>query len=610
MSNLENDQVYKLRHSCAHILAQAVVEHFACDGPVQLAVGPPIEDGFYYDFGLPRPINEQDLEQIEARMKQVIESDCRFTKEDLTADDARKMFQNQPYKLELIELLSRGVANENGDERRGLQEPGVSDPALSESIPLSIYRHGDFVDLCRGPHVERSCEINPDAIKLLNVSGAHWRGEERNPLLHRIYGTVWQSRQELDSYLRMREEAKKYDHREIGKKLKLFHFDQTAPGMPYWLPDGLRVLNVLIQLFREEHDKYGYEEIATPLINDRKLWEISGHWDHYKDNMFLIPVRDDTVYGLKPMNCPNAMVVYNLDLHSYRDLPLRLSDCDVLHRNERSGSLGGLFRVQKFQQDDAHIFVAPEQIEEEFEHIFKLIDYFYGLFSLPYIFRLSLRPDKFVGEVDVWDKAERILESILERRAGKDGYIVAPGEGAFYGPKVDILMKDSLGRKWQMGTIQLDFQLPSRFNCKYIDSDGKAKVPVVIHRAIYGSLDRFIAILLEHTAGNLPLWLAPLKAIVIPIADRHHDYAESVSASLRERGIRCEIDKSSHSMNRRIREAELKRVPYIIVVGDKEAERGTVSVRYRGGEKENDIDLSEFALRVANLISDKTSQLR
>lgn len=648
MARLQNEeQLYRMRHSCAHIMAQAVIERFESgrcadssssqndsnpSSDVKLGVGPPIDGGFYYDFLLPRPVNEDDLIWIENRMKEIIGSGIDFQKEELSADEARKRFANQPFKLELIDLISSGVSDDNGEE----SSPGSNKNAkaasnlkvASSSSPnmVSIYRHSSFEDLCKGPHVDSSSEINPDGVKVLSVAGAYWRGSEKNPMLNRIYGTVWPSRKELDQYLHARHEAKRRDHRAIGKRLGLFHFDETAPGMPYWLPNGMKVLNELIGFWREEHEQRDYMEISSPLLNDRKLYEISGHWEHYKDNMFLIPIDDgekesvdfererldpqaephpQKVFGLKPMNCPNAMVVFNLELRSYRDLPMRLADCDALHRHERSGTLHGLLRVQKFQQDDAHIFVAPEQIESEFDAIFELADKFYKIFNLDYSFRLSLRPEKFVGEEAVWESAESSLRRILDCRVGEGNYLVAPGEGAFYGPKVDIMMRDSLGRKWQMGTIQLDFQLPARFGCQYVDSDGKRKAPAVIHRVIYGSLDRFIGILLEDTAGELPIWLAPVQVVIIPISASHADYARLVASKLKANRIRNRVESASSWMQKNIRNAELEKVPYIVVVGDKEVGSQRVSVRFRHGRKNNDLSIEDFIERVKRAIEQK-----
>lgn len=586
-SNSRHEKLYRLRHSLAHIMAQATIERFSADGEVLLGGGPPIDDGFYYDFQLPRQVNDEDLQWIESRMKEIVRAGCKFKRKEVSRSEAEEIFSRQPFKLELIEAIVGGNLDDNGN----------SVPTNDEPSSLSVFSHSDFIDLCKGPHVSCSDEIDPNALKVLSVAGAYWRANERNPMLSRIYATAWDSEEELHRYLKIREEKLNRDHRKLGKKLELFHFDDSAPGMPYWLPNGLIVLNELISYWRKMHDQYGYKEFSGPLLNDKKLWEISGHWQHYKENMFLVPdeENDDIAYGLKPMNCPNAMVVYNLKLKSYRDLPFRLSDCDPLHRNERSGTMHGLLRVQKFQQDDAHIFLEPSQIEAEFKEIFRIADHFYKLFDLKYEYRLSVRPDKFVGEVEEWDEAEAILKEILDQHCGEANYKIAPGEGAFYGPKIDIMMRDCLDRSWQMGTIQLDFQLPQRFQCKYIDKDGNRKVPVVIHRVIYGSLDRFIGILIEHTGGNLPLWLAPEQVRVIPIsADDQADYARDLIESFRSANLRVSLDDSQKSLNKRIREASMMRIPYLVIVGEKERSSGTLSYRTRAGEEVKNISKSEF----------------
>ena len=428
-------------------------------------------------------------------------------------------------------------------------------------------------------------------------------------MLQRIYGTAWHTREELEQYLWRRAEAERRDHRRLGRELELFHFDQTAPGMPYWLPKGLKVLNTLLAFWREEHEKRGYQEIAAPLINDKSLWETSGHWEHYRENMFIIPVEEHITYGVKPMNCPNAMVVYNLKKRSYRDLPLRLSDCDILHRYERSGTLHGLLRVRKFQQDDAHIFVSEEQIEEEYDRILEIANLFYGIFGLKYSLRLGTRPHDFMGDPETWNKAEAALTRILDKHAGPGNYVIGEGEGAFYGPKLDILMRDALGREWQTGTIQLDFQLPRRFNCTYTDRDGTEKTPVVIHRVIYGSLERFIGILIEHYAGAFPFWLAPLQAVVIPIADRHVAYARQVAAELSVNKLRVEVDDRPERMNAKIRDAQLQKIPYMLVVGDREAAAGTAAVRLRTGADLGPREIGEIVTALVRLDTERSLEL-
>jgi threonyl-tRNA synthetase len=569
----------RMRHSCAHVMAQAVLELFP---GAKLGIGPAIADGFYYDFDLPRPLTPEDLERIERRMEEIKAAAYPFVRRVVTREEARELFRDQPYKLELI-------AEFPPDE------------------VITTYTHDGFTDLCRGPHVRDTSQIG--FFKLLRVSGAYWRGDERRPQLQRIYGTSWPTREQLDAYLHRLEEAERRDHRRLGRELELFHFDPTAPGMPYWLPKGLKILNLLLDFWRQEHEKRGYQEIAAPLINDKSLWEVSGHWDHYRENMFLIQLDEHLTYGVKPMNCPNAMIVYNLKKRSYRDLPLRLSDCDILHRYERSGTLHGLLRVRKFQQDDAHIFVTEDQIEEEFARILEIAQLFYGIFGLRYTLRLGTRPADFMGEPETWDKAEAALQRILDRHAGPGNYLIGEGEGAFYGPKIDILMEDALGRQWQTGTIQLDFQLPRRFGCTYTDRDGTEKTPVVIHRVIYGSLERFIGILIEHFAGAFPVWLAPVQATIIPIADRHLPYAYRVRDRLRDAGLRVEVDDGDERMQAKIRSAQLQKIPYMLVVGDREVNEESLAVRLRTNENIGSMSIERFITMVQRLVAEKSLEL-
>jgi threonyl-tRNA synthetase len=569
----------RMRHSCAHVMAQAVLELFP---GAKLGIGPAIADGFYYDFDLPRPLTPEDLERIERRMEEIKAAAYPFVRRVVTREEARELFRDQPYKLELI-------AEFPPDE------------------VITTYTHDGFTDLCRGPHVQDTSQIG--FFKLLRVSGAYWRGDERRPQLQRIYGTSWPTREQLDAYLHRLEEAERRDHRRLGRELELFHFDPTAPGMPYWLPKGLKILNLLLDFWRQEHEKRGYQEIAAPLINDKSLWEVSGHWDHYRENMFLIQLDEHLTYGVKPMNCPNAMIVYNLKKRSYRDLPLRLSDCDILHRYERSGTLHGLLRVRKFQQDDAHIFVTEDQIEEEFARILEIAQLFYGIFGLRYTLRLGTRPADFMGDPETWDKAEAALQRILDRHAGPGNYLIGEGEGAFYGPKIDILMEDALGRQWQTGTIQLDFQLPRRFGCTYTDRDGTEKTPVVIHRVIYGSLERFIGILIEHFAGAFPVWLAPVQATIIPIADRHLPYAYRVRDRLRDAGLRAEVDDGDERMQAKIRSAQLQKIPYMLVVGDREVNEESLAVRLRTNENIGSMSIERFITMVQRLVAEKSLEL-
>jgi threonyl-tRNA synthetase len=563
------DGLHVLRHSSAHVLAQAVCDLWP---GTRYAIGPPIDDGFYYDLALPGPISETDLPKIEDRMREIAADDQPFVREEISRTEALERFADQPFKREIVEALD------------------VGEVAGGETV--TVYRNDGWSDLCLGPHVPSTGRLG--AFTLTKLAGAYWRGDESRPMLTRIYGTAWASQDDLDAYLLRLEEAEKRDHRKVGKDLELFHLDPTAPGMPYWLPRGLRILNALLAFWREEHDRRGYQEISAPLVNEKSLWETSGHWEHFKDDMFVIPEDERTTYGLKPMNCPNAMVVFNLKSRSYRDLPLRLSDCDTLHRNERSGTLHGLLRVRRLTQDDAHIFISEDQIEEEYERIFEICDRFYGVFDLPYRLRLSTRPDHFLGDAETWDRAESTLRSILDRRAGPDGYDVEPGGGAFYGPKIDIDMEDVLGRPWQMGTIQLDFQLPRRFDCTYMGADGERRTPVVVHRVIYGSLERFIAILIEHFGGAFPLWLSPEQVRLVPVADRHVEHARELASRLAEAGLRPEVDESGETVGKKVRAAQLMKAPYVLVIGDKEIESGVLTVRDRDGTETKGVPFDAF----------------
>lgn len=594
--NSHDDQLYKIRHSAAHVLAQAVLTLYP---QAKLAIGPAIETGFYYDFdlgrdaeGRARTFTPEDLGAIEARMRQIIAGNHPFVYRVLEAAAACALFADQPYKLELIAGLAQGNRDEQGNP--------VAEPPV-----ISTYRQDTFEDLCRGPHVAHTGEIPADAFKLMNVAGAYWRGDEHNPMLARIYGTAWRSREELDHHLWQLAEADRRDHRRLGRELELFHIDPTAPGMPYWLPKGMKMLNALLEFWREEHEARGYQEIASPLINRKELYEISGHWEHYKEDMFLIPVSEHVTYGVKPMNCPNAMIVYNLKVRSYRDLPLRLSDCDILHRHERSGTLHGLLRVQHIQQDDAHIFISEDQIEAEYDRILALADRFYTVFGLRYQLRLGTQPASYIGDDATWERAETALYRILTKHRGTD-FLVAEGDGAFYGPKIDIVMQDALGRDWQMGTLQLDFQLPRRFACKYTDREGREQTPVVIHRVIYGSLERFIGLLLEHTAGALPVWLSPVQVRVIPITQDHQAYANSVAAQLRAARLRVEVDDSDKRMNAKIRDAQQQKVPYMLVIGNREVESQSVAVRLRSEENLGAMAVGNFIRLAQQAIQEKS----
>ncbi len=569
-------QVEKMRHTASHVLAQAVLKFYP---DTKLGIGPAIDNGFYYDFQFKDPIVEDDLNKIEKEMKRIIKADLPLKQEFISREEAFAYFKekDQPYKTELLE--------------------GIPD----EQVSFYVTGDNEFRDMCRGPHVESTGKIG--AIKLQSIAGAYWRGDEKNPMLTRIYGLGFETQEELDKHLVMLEEAKKRDHKILGPQLKLFMFHETAPGMPYWLPNGLILFNELVNFWRVEHRKYGYKEIASPLINKSELWKISGHWDHYKDDMFIADLGENEVYGVKPMNCPNAMVVFDSMQVSYKDLPLRLSDTDRLHRYEKSGTLNGLLRVRSFQQDDSHNFITEDMIESEYQHIFELCEKFYGIFNMEYSFRMGTRPENFMGDVESWDKAEAALKSVLEKY--KKPFTVLEGDGAFYGPKVDILMKDAIGREWQMGTLQLDYQIPKNFGLGYTDKDGTKKTPVVVHRVIYGSLERFIGILIEHYGGAFPLWLSPIQVKILPIAQAHHDYANQLLATMLDDGIRVEVDNRNETLQYRIREAEVDKTPYLLIVGDKEINTQTVSVRSRGSREIGLMQTDEFIRNILKEIKDK-----
>ena len=545
-------------HSSSHILAQAVKRLFP---EAKLAIGPSIENGFYYDFDVEKPFSEEDLAKIEEEMKKIIKEDLELERFELPREEALKLMEEreEPYKVELINDLPDGEV-------------------------ISFYKQGDFTDLCRGPHVPSTGVIK--AVKLLTSSGAYWRGDEKNKMLQRIYGISFPKASELEEYLNMLEEAKKRDHRKLGKELDLFFFDETAPGMAYWMPKGFKMMNVLIDLWRKEHEKRGYLEFSGPQLNSSELWKTSGHWDHYKEDMFVLTDSDGKEQALKPMNCPNAIKIFDSKLRSYKELPLRFNDIDVIHRNEKSGQLNGLFRVRMFRQDDAHNFITQDQIGSEIKDIIEIAKYLYGIFGLDFELTLSTRPDDFMGDIELWNEAEANLRSVLDELCGENQYRINEGDGAFYGPKIDIKMKDCLGREWQMGTVQVDFQLPLRFNLSYIDSNGDKKTPILIHRALFGSFERFIGIITEHFAGAFPVWLAPVQVKVLPISDNQKVYAEEVVARLVKEGFRVELDDRQEKIGYKIREAQLSKVPYMLILGEKEVEAGAVGVRAR---KDGDI---------------------
>ena len=554
------------RHSLAHVLAKAVTELYS---DVKLAIGPAIDTGFYYDFDIPTSISDVDFEKIETRMAEIIKRREPFVRKEISTDNALMLFQQEPYKLELINALD-----------------GKED--------ISIYYLGDdFFDLCRGPHVADTSELRGWSFKISAVAGAYWRGDEKNPMLQRVYVHAYPTKAELREYLNFLEEAKKRDHRKLGPQLDLFFMDDTAPGMPYWLPSGWKMFNILLDFWREEHEKRNYHEISSPLVNSNSLWKTSGHWEHYKDNMFIIPLSEEQVFAVKPMNCPNAMLVYQRKTRSYRDLPLRFSDCDVLHRNEVSGTLHGLLRVQMFRQDDSHNFISEDQIYSEINSILDIADLFYDVFGLTYSPVLSTRPADFMGDIALWDEAEKELKAVLDARYGDD-YQINEGDGAFYGPKIDIMMKDALNRVWQMGTIQLDFQLSRNFGLTYTDRDGQQKIPVVVHRVVYGSIERFMGILIEHFAGKFPFWITAQQVGIVPVQDSHIDYANEIAEKLRFEKIRTQVDASNGTMGNKIKSFRQELYPYILIVGDKEKENGTISLRVRTGKQVNNISLESF----------------
>ena len=561
----EGLEVY--RHSTAHLMAQAIKRLY---DDVKLGIGPVIQDGFYYDIDLPHSLTPEDLEKIEQEMKKIIEEDLPIRRHVVSREEAIRIYEEigDHLKLELIR-------------------------ELPEDEEITIYEQGEFFDLCRGPHLPSTGKIK--AIKLLSVAGAYWRGNSENQMLQRIYGTAFPKQAQLDEYLRFLEEAKKRDHRKLGRELELFTFSEEAPGMPFFLPNGMILRNLLEQLWREEHEKAGYLEIKTPIMMNRRLWEQSGHWEHYHENMYFTKI-DSQDFAVKPMNCPGGMLVYKSKLRSYRDLPIRLGELGLVHRHEMSGALNGLLRVRTFTQDDAHIFVRPDQIKDEINRIIELIDKFYSLFGFSYTVELSTRPEKSMGSDELWEKATDALRSVLEERGME--YVVNEGDGAFYGPKIDFHVSDAIKRTWQCGTIQLDFQMPEKFDCTYIGEDNQKHTPVVIHRVIYGSIERFMAVLIEHYAGAFPTWLAPVQARLLPIAAAHVDYARKIQAQMEEAGIRVQVDDRNEKIGYKIREAQMQKVPYMFVIGDKEIESNSLAVRKRG---EGDIGAKPVAEVIAML---------
>ncbi len=564
------------RHTASHIMAQAVKRLFP---ETKLAIGPAIADGFYYDFDRETPFTEDELKHIEEEMKKIVKEDLKLERFELPRAEAIKLMEErqEPYKVELIN-------------------------DLPEDAVISFYKQGEYTDLCAGPHLMSTKPVK--AFKLMSVAGAYWRGSEKNKMLSRIYGTAYTKASDLDAYLTMLEEAKKRDHRKLGKELKLFALLEEGPGFPFFLPKGMIVKNTLIDYWREIHKKAGYVEVSTPIILNRQLWERSGHWDHYKENMYTTVI-DEEDYAIKPMNCPGGMLVYKQDLHSYRDLPLRVGELGIVHRHEKSGQLHGLMRVRCFTQDDAHIFMTQDQIKDEISRVIALIDSVYKLFGFKYHVELSTRPEDSMGSDEAWEAATNGLIGALE--ANNMPYVVNEGDGAFYGPKIDFHLQDSIGRTWQCGTIQLDMNLPERFDLTYTDRDGSKKRPVMIHRVCFGSIERFIGILIEHYAGALPTWLSPVQAKVLPISDKFADYADSVAKKLDEAGIRVETDHRAEKIGFKIREARNERVPYMIVVGEKDMEAGKVSLRSRANGEEGQMELDSLINRITEEIKTRAN---
>ncbi|MCL2566402.1 MAG: threonine--tRNA ligase [Defluviitaleaceae bacterium] len=561
------------RHTAAHILAQAVKRLFP---DVKFAIGPATAEGFYYDFDKETPFTHDELEAIEAEMKKIIKEDLPLEHFNLPRDEAIKMFKDadEPYKVELIEDLP------------------------PDSI-ISFYKQGEFVDLCAGPHVMSTKAIK--ALKLTSIAGAYWRGDEKNKMLSRIYGTAFTKPSDLEAHLTKIEEAKKRDHRKLGRELKLFLLSDEGPGFPFFLPAGMVIWNELTQFWREEHKKAGYVEIRSPFMLDKQLWERSGHWENYAENMYTSEI-DEREFAIKPMNCPGGMMVYESEPRSYKDLPLRMGELGLVHRHERSGALHGLMRVRCFTQDDAHLYMTKNQVKDEIIRAIELFDKVYSVFGLKYGVELSTRPEKAMGAVEDWDRATDALREALEE--AKVPFVINEGDGAFYGPKIDFHIEDSIGRTWQCGTIQLDFQLPEKFELEYVGADGDKHRPVMVHRTLLGSIERFIGVLIEHFAGSFPVWLSPVQAIVLPISDKYLEYAESINEMLDEAGVRAEIDTRAEKIGYKIREARNRRIPYLLVVGEREQEDKTVALRSREGD-EGAVDANEFVWRIVREIEEK-----
>lgn len=571
------EKLHKIRHSMAHVMAEAVLQKFP---QAQIAIGPSIDNGFYYDFDLPRKLVPEDLEDISEKMKEIIKEDKPFERKIVSRNEAAEMFSDQKYKLELLK-------------------------AIPEGEEVSLYNQGGFTDLCRGPHVDSTKELNPQAFQLLNIAGAYWRGKETNPMLTRIYGTAWTNPKELRLYLKKLEDIRKRDHRKLGKELDLFSLHEEAgPGLVYWHPKGARIRQTIEDFWRQEHYANGYEMVYTPHVGKSWLWETSGHLDFYKESMYPSMEMDKSDYYTKPMNCPFHIMIYNNSMHSYRDLPLRWAELGTVYRYEKAGALHGLLRVRGFTQDDAHLICTPGQVEDEILKVLRFSLYMLRSFGFQEIKAyLSTRPEKSVGEQEQWDLATESLRKAVDEE--KLEYELDEGGGAFYGPKIDLKIKDAIGREWQLSTVQFDFNLPERFSMSFVDKDGKEKQPFMIHRALLGSIERFFGVLLEHYAGAFPPWLAPEQVRLVPVADAFSDYAEKVSELLRREHFRSSVDTSDDRMNAKIRNAQTEKIPFMLVVGEQEETNRTVSVRYRSGKKENGMPLEDFVSMLKELVEKK-----
>ena len=563
-------------HTCSHVLAQAMKR---LHPEVKLAIGPAIENGFYYDFDTPEPFSETQLAELEAEMRKICKEKLKLERFELPRAEAVKFMEEreEPYKVELIN-------------------------DLPEDATISFYKQGEFTDLCAGPHLDSTGRIKGNGIKLTACNAAYWRGDSNRQTLQRIYGIAFPKKEQLDEYLAKIEEAKRRDHRKLGKELGLFMMAEEGPGFPFFLPKGMVLKNTLLEYWRACHKRYGYVEIATPIILNQDLWHRSGHWDHYKDNMYTTVI-DGEDYAIKPMNCPGGMLVYKNDPHSYRDLPLRMAELGLVHRHEMSGALHGLFRVRCFTQDDAHIFMTPDQMKDEIKGVVKIFDEIYSTFGLTYQIELSTMPEDHMGDEKIWHFAEETLQAAIQEM-GKD-FILNPGDGAFYGPKLDFHLADSLGRTWQCGTIQLDFQMPERFDLEYVGEDGEKHRPVMIHRALLGSIERFIGVITEHFAGAFPVWLSPVQVKVLPVTDRAAEYADQVAAQLTENGFRVEVDHRNEKIGKKIREAQLEKTPYMLVVGDRDMENGTVSPRHRAAGDLGAMSLADFQAKLRREVDEK-----